>query len=204
MIEFSHCIWKCMDLGFTSSLLQLSSYTWSIMHDGPTLSDPLRKHTTVPFNCDQNSFEPIFHWMRTYLMFTCASQKCFTAQAGIILSPYRLLWLFIEVASKKKNILPAKRAQERLLGESGERRETTDLLTSISRDWDCERIVIRLAWSGATLNVHTLGIFPLFPRRSWRRDSPMVMAFSFVGKWVAKWFRYMECILVGGDCEKWK
>lgn len=50
----------------------------------------------------------------------------------------------------------------------------------------------------------TLGIFPLFPRRSWRRDSPMVMAFSFVGKWVAKWFRYMECILVGGDCEKWK
>lgn len=119
------------------------------------------------------SFEPIFHWIITYLIFTCASHKCFTAQAGIILSPYRLLWLFIEVASKKKNILPAKRAQERLLGEAGERRETTDLLTSISRDWDCERIVIRLAWSGATLNVHTLGIFLLFPRRSRRRDSPM-------------------------------
>lgn len=48
------------------------------------------------------SFEPIFHWIITYLIFTCASHKCFTAQAGIILSPYRLLWLFIEVASKKK------------------------------------------------------------------------------------------------------
>lgn len=77
-------------------------------------------------------------------MFTCASQKCFTAQAGIIFSPYRLLWLFIEVASQQ-NILPVKRAQERLLGKAGERQETTDLLTSISRDWDCERIVIRLA-----------------------------------------------------------
>lgn len=105
-----------MDLGFTSSLLQLSSYTWSIMHDGPTLSDPLRKHTTVPFNCDQNSFEPIFHWMRTYLMFTCASQKCFTAQAGIIFSPYRLLWLFIEVASQQKKHLAVEKGSGAVIG----------------------------------------------------------------------------------------
>lgn len=62
------------------------------------------------------SFEPIFHWIITYLIFTCASHKCFTAQAGIILSPYRLLWLFIEVASKKKKHLAGEKGSGAVIG----------------------------------------------------------------------------------------